>query len=100
MPDLAQTLAAALSGLSPLGRGDLMSSAVYQSRAPMVSSRKRIHSVNTHAGNPNAITQATLNGLTRLAGSGNTGMHGCGSCTWLFCLDFLVTIDFKASHLL
>ncbi|VDN28948.1 unnamed protein product [Cylicostephanus goldi] len=36
----------------------------------MVSSRKRIHSVNTHAGNPNAITQATLNGLTRLAGSG------------------------------
>ncbi|RCN50859.1 hypothetical protein ANCCAN_03077 [Ancylostoma caninum] len=67
-----QTLAAALSGLSPLGRGDLMSSAVYQSRAPMVSSRKRIHSVNTHAGNPNAITQATLNGLTRLAGSGNT----------------------------
>ncbi|KIH66898.1 hypothetical protein ANCDUO_02769, partial [Ancylostoma duodenale] len=30
-----QTLAAALSGLSPLGRGDLMSTAVYQSRAPM-----------------------------------------------------------------
>ncbi|KAK6732359.1 hypothetical protein RB195_016630 [Necator americanus] len=67
-----QTLAAALSGLSPLSRGDLMSSAVYQSRAPMVSSRKRIHSVNAHAGNPNAITQATLNGLTRLTGSGTT----------------------------
>ncbi|VDO21098.1 unnamed protein product [Haemonchus placei] len=65
-----QTLAAVLSGVSPLGRGDMMSSAVYQSRAPMVSSRKRIHSVNTHAGNPNAITQATLNGLTRLASVG------------------------------
>uniref|UniRef100_A0A7I4Y8S3 CTF/NF-I domain-containing protein n=1 Tax=Haemonchus contortus TaxID=6289 RepID=A0A7I4Y8S3_HAECO len=66
-----QTLAAVLSGVSPLGRGDMMSSAVYQSRAPMVSSRKRIHSVNTHAGNPNAITQATLNGLTRLASVGS-----------------------------
>ncbi|WKX93359.1 hypothetical protein Q1695_010979 [Nippostrongylus brasiliensis] len=65
-----QTLAAVLSGVSPVSRGDVMSSAVYQSRAPMVSSRKRIHSVNTHAGNPNAITQATLNGLSRLASAG------------------------------
>ncbi|VDM71726.1 unnamed protein product, partial [Strongylus vulgaris] len=80
-----QTLAAALSGLSPLGRGELMSTAVYQSRAPMVSSRKRIHSVNTHAGNPNAITQATLNGLTRLAGSGTSG--SCSQFVELF--DFL-----------
>ncbi|VDM61373.1 unnamed protein product [Angiostrongylus costaricensis] len=64
-----QTLAAVLSGVSPMSRSDVMSSAVYQSRAPMVSSRKRIHSVNTHTGSSNAITQATVNGVTRLTGT-------------------------------
>ncbi|KAE9415454.1 hypothetical protein Angca_003550, partial [Angiostrongylus cantonensis] len=65
----SQTLAAVLSGVSPMSRSDVMSSAVYQSRAPMVSSRKRIHSINTHTGSSNAVTQATVNGLTRLTGT-------------------------------
>uniref|UniRef100_A0A1I7XT61 CTF/NF-I domain-containing protein n=1 Tax=Heterorhabditis bacteriophora TaxID=37862 RepID=A0A1I7XT61_HETBA len=60
---LPQTLSAALSA-SPIKRDG---SSVAQSHAPLVSSRKRIHSVNPHVGNPQAVTQATINGLTRMA---------------------------------
>ncbi|KAJ1373302.1 hypothetical protein KIN20_035666 [Parelaphostrongylus tenuis] len=65
----SQTLAAVLSSVSPISRSDMMSSAVYQSRAPMVSSRKRVHSVNPQGGSPSSSTQATQNGLTRLTGT-------------------------------